>query len=114
MVNTRLRWTATPTLSLWLSGEYRSERFRSPDTATSRAKATTGDYRAYSLFHLGGAWQLSSQLTLNATVYNLLDQNFVEYAPYVSNTTTGAISYTNLYSNNQEPRRLWLSLGYTF
>ncbi len=56
----------------------------------------------------------SSQLNLNATVYNLLDQNFVEYAPYVSNTTTGAISYTNLYSNNQEPRRLWLSLGYTF
>jgi outer membrane receptor for ferrienterochelin and colicins len=85
-----------------------------PTPPPAAPRPPLGDYRAYSLFHLGGAWQLSSQLTLNATVYNLLDQNFVEYAPYVSNTTTGAISYTNLYSNNQEPRRLWLSLGYTF
>jgi len=114
MVNTRLRWTASGKLSLWLSGEYRSERYRAPDTATSTAKATYGDYRAYTLFHLGGAWQFSPQLTLNATVYNLLDKNFVEYGPYVSNTGTGAISYTNLYSNNQEPRRLWLSATYSF
>ncbi len=114
MVNTRLRWTASAKLSLWLSGEYRSERYRSPDTATSTAKATYGDYRAYSLFHLGGAWRFSPQLTFNATVYNLLDKNFVEYGPYVSNTATGAISYTNLYSNNQEPRRLWLSATYSY
>lgn len=113
MLNARLRWTATAKLSLWLSGEYRSERYRSPDTATSRAKATYGDYRAYTLFHLGGAYRLTPQLTLNATVYNLLDKNFVEYGPYVSNTATSAISYTNLYSNNQEPRRLWLSATYT-
>ncbi len=114
MANARLRWTASAWLSLWLSGEYRSERFRSPDSATSTAKATYGDYRAYTLFHLGAACQLTPQLTLNATVYNLLDRNFVSYGPYVSNTTTGAISYTNLYSNNQEPRRLWLSATYVF
>lgn len=114
MANARLRWTATSKLSLWLSGEYRSERYRALDTATSTAKATYGDYRAYQLYHLGGAYQVNSTLTLNATIYNLLDKNFVEYGPYVSNTSTGAISYTNLYSNNQEPRRLWLSATYTF
>lgn len=114
MANARLRWTTTPKLSLWLSGEYRSERYRSPDTATSLAKATHGDYRAYGLFHLGGSYQFSPNLTLNATVYNVLDKNFVDYRPYVSNTNTGAISYTNLYSNNQEPRRLWASVTYTF
>jgi len=27
---------------------------------------------------------------------------------------TGAIAYTNLYANNQEPRRLWLSVTTTF
>lgn len=114
MANARLRWTTTSKLSLWLSGEYRSERYRQPDTATSRAKATYGDYRAYTLFHLGGAYLLTPHITLNATVYNLLDKNFVEYGPYVSNTATNAISYTNLYSNNQEPRRLWVSATYTF
>lgn len=114
MINARLRWTATTRLSLWLSGEYRSERYRAADSATSRAKATYGDYRAYSLYHLGGAWQANSRLTFNATVYNLFDKNFVAYGPYVSNTATGAISYTNLYSNNQEPRRLWLSATYSF
>ncbi|GIL14586.1 MAG: exogenous ferric siderophore receptor [Chloroflexota bacterium] len=114
MANARVRWTATAKLSVWLSGEYRSERHRNPDTATSRAKATYGDYRDYELFHVGGAYQVSPQFALNATVYNLLDQDFVAYGPYVSNTQTGAIAYTNLYSNNQEPRRLWLSGTYSF
>ncbi len=114
MANARLRWAAASQLNLWLGGEYRDERYRSPDTATSTAKATWGDYRAYALFHLGAGYQLTPRLTLNATIYNLLDKNFVEYRPYVSNTGTGAISYTNLYNNNQEPRRLWLSATYVF
>ncbi len=114
MVNARLRWEATPTLSLWLNGEYRSGRYRPEDSATSRAKATYGDYRSYELFHLGGSYQLSKNVTLNATIYNLFDKDFVGYGPYVSNTNTGAISYTNLYSNNQEPRRLWASATFSF
>ncbi len=114
MANARLRWAASAQLNLWLAGEYRDERYRSPDTPTSTAKATWGDYRAYALFHLGAGYQLTPRLTLNGTIYNLLDKNFVEYRPYVSNTATGAISYTNLYNNNQEPRRLWISATYVF
>ena len=114
MVNGRLKWQAREGLSFWLSGEYRSDRFRRPDSATSTAKATYGDYRGYSLFHLGGSYDVSESVTLTATVYNLLDKDFVEYGPYVSNTGTGAISYTNLYANNQEPRRLWVSATYRF
>ncbi|GAB1489510.1 TonB-dependent receptor [Opitutaceae bacterium] len=114
MVNARLQWKATPRLNTWLSGEYRSERFRNNDSATSRAKATYGNYYAYELFHLGGSYAVTDRLTLNATIYNLLDKDFVSYGPYVSNTTTGAISYTNLYSNNHEPRRLWMTATITF
>ncbi len=114
MLNAQLRWTTTARLSLWLNGEYRSSRFRSPDSATSTAKATYGDYRASSQVHLGGSYQLSPQIILHATVYNVFDKDFVAYRPYVSNTTTGAISYTSLYRNNLEPRRLWLSATYTF
>ncbi|MDQ8179640.1 TonB-dependent receptor [Pelagicoccus sp. SDUM812005] len=115
MLNSRLKWNAGEDYSFWLSGEYRSERYRSPDrSSTSLAKDTWGNYRAYSLFHLGGDWEINESLTLNATIYNLFDKNFVDYRPYVSNTGTGAISYTNLYANSQEPRRLWLTATYSF
>jgi outer membrane receptor for ferrienterochelin and colicins len=114
MVNAALRWRATDRLNLWLRGEYRSERYRSEDSATSTAKATWGDYRAYEVFHLGGSYRLTDSVSVNATIYNLLDEDFVSYGSYVSNTGTGAISYTNLYANNQEPRRLWLSVNVDF
>ncbi len=114
MINARLRWDSNEALSLWLSGEYRSDRYRTEDSANSRAKATYGNYREYQLYHLGAAYKVSKNLTLNATIYNLLDKDFVEYGPYVSNVNTGAISYTNLYANNQEPRRLWVSATFSF
>ena len=114
MINARVRWVASSRSALWLSGEFRDERYRNPDSSTSTAKATWGDYRSYTLFHLGGSWQATPYLTLNATIYNLLDRDFVDYRPYVSNINTGAIGYTNRYANSQEPRRLWLSATYLF
>ena len=114
MLNGSVRWAATDRLNLWLRGEYRSERYRSEDSATSRAKATWGDYRAYEVFHLGGSYTVSDRVTIHGAIYNLLDKDFVSYGSYVSNTGTNAIAYTNLYANNQEPRRLWLSVTATF
>ncbi len=114
MVNGAIRWAASDALNLWLRGEYRSSRFRSEDSATSRAKATWGDYRSYSLFHLGGNFRVDDNLRLGLTVYNLFNKDFVTYGAYVSNVNTGAVSYTNLYANNQEPRRLWLNANLDF
>lgn len=110
MFNSRLRWEATDKLNVWLSGEYRSERYR----GTGADYDAFGDYKAYSLFHLGASYQATENLRFAATLYNLLDRNFVDYRPYVSNPTTGAISYTNLYRVNEEPRRLWLSATVLF
>lgn len=114
MVNGMVRWRATERLNLWARGEYRSDRYRDPDTAASTAKATWGDYRSYSVFHLGGSYRATERVAFNAAIYNLFDKDFVSYAPYVSNTATGAVSYTNLYANNQEPRRLWVSVNIDF
>ena len=114
MANGAIRWAAGDALNLWLRGEYRSSRFRSEDSATSRAKATWGDYRGYALFHLGGNVRVDENLRLGLTVYNLFNKDFVSYGAYVSNANTGAISYTSLYANNQEPRRLWLSANLDF
>lgn len=114
LVNANLNWQATDRLNAWVKAEYRSERFRRTSGATNLAYENFGDYKAFTLFHLGGSYQATDNLVLNATIYNLFDKNFIKYTPYVSNLNTGAISYDNRYNNNQERRRLWVSATYSF
>lgn len=117
MLNATLKWQATPELSTWVRGEYRSERFRARDTANSRPKEALGNYKAYTTFDLGASYQVTKQLTFNATVFNLFDKDFVDYQPYLSRRNASspwATSYANTYNNNIEPRRLWLSVNLGF
>jgi outer membrane receptor for ferrienterochelin and colicins len=109
--NARLRWQTTDKLSLWVSGEYRGERYRGTDTRG--IQAALGDYKAYQLYHLGGSYQASERLTFNATVYNLLDKDFVDFQEY-DDLVVGAPRYASAYSNIHERRRLWLSANVTF
>lgn len=113
MLNTRLDWQATDRLSAWLRGEYRSERFRRTEATRNFAYEAFGDYKAYSLFHLGGNYRVSENLDVSAAVYNLFDKDFIDYQPYTSNAA-GDIAFGNDYNNNQERRRLWLSATYSF
>ena len=105
MANADLRWNATDRLTAWLRGEYRSERFRSD----APARAALGDFKAYSLFHLGGAYDLNDRVTINATVFNLFDTDFVSLLPYGT-----PVAYAPEFANNQEPRRLWVSVTAAF
>ena len=105
MANADLRWNATERLTAWLRGEYRSERFRSDPPS----RAALGDFKAYSLFHVGGSFQVTERVTVNATIYNLLNKDFVRLLPYGS-----PVAYGAEYTNNQEPRRLWLSVKVDF
>ena len=68
-----------------------------------------GDFKAYSLFHLGGSYAVADNVTLSATVYNLLDKDFVDYRPYDNGNSFG-----NVYANSEEGRRLWLSATVDF
>ncbi len=104
-LNASLNWQATDRLSAWLRGEYSSERYR----GEGAARDALGDYRAYTLFHLGGSYAVNDRVTLNAVVYNLLDEDFVSLLPYGTPVVYGAE-----YANNQEPRRLWLSARVDF
>jgi len=105
MVNANLRWTPTERMNLWLRGEYRSARYR----GAGDAQTALGDYGAYSLFHLGGAYRIDDNLTVNAVVYNLFDKDFVSLLPYGT-----PVAYAPEYANNQEPRRLWVSVTASF
>lgn len=105
--NARISWDATEDVTLWLRGEFASERYR----GAGNAQDALGDYEAYALFHLGGSWSVRDNVSFNATIYNLLDEDFVEYLPYDNN---GSVAYSNAYAINQEPRRLWLSMNVSF
>ena len=105
MLNGNLRWAINDRLSAWVRGEYRSKRFRN-DAA---ARVVVGDFKAYSLFHLGGSYEVSRNVTLNATVYNLFNTDFVRLLPFGT-----PVAYAPEYTNNQEPRRLWVSVKVDF
>ncbi|MFC3078707.1 TonB-dependent receptor domain-containing protein [Phenylobacterium terrae] len=105
MINGRVAWRPTERLTAWLSGEYRSERYR----GEGAARDALGDYKAYELFHLGGSYQLTENVRLNAAVYNLFDKDFVRLLPYGT-----PVQYAPEYTNNQEPRRLWVGVNVEF
>lgn len=150
LANAKLDWQTTDRLSLWLKSEYRGERARFTSSYANLANAD-GSYstsqsiydtlgknaKAYTLFHLGGSYRATENLTLNATIYNLFDKDFVDgkayttySAPRYNNTgvlitpggAPGDPAYGTDFSHSgaattgivEEGRRLWLSANLTF
>nr|WP_232455571.1 TonB-dependent receptor [Sphingomonas sp. KC8] len=107
MLNGNVRWKIDAVASLWARAEIRSSRYR----GAGAAQDALGNYKGYELFHLGGALQITDQFRLAATIFNVLDTNYVEYLPHPSGATT---TYSSEYSNNQEGRRLWISATVDF
>ncbi|NWO08145.1 MAG: TonB-dependent receptor [Alteromonadaceae bacterium] len=127
----RLNWQATDQLDLWLSGEYRGERTRYTkikgqyDAEEQAIDNAVGELDAYALFHLGGVYRAAENVTLTATIYNLLDKDFLsgESYTYVENgdqETGWASDY--IYQSRgmarggtvEQGRRLWLSATVEF
>lgn len=126
MAHARLSWNTSERLTLWFKGEYRGERARFTDkyenlTAANKAlQDQVGDLKAYEVFHLGGSYRASENLTLNATLYNAFDKDFTKGKTYT--TSTGTTSWASSYiqaaqsttGTLEEGRRLWLSANLTF
>lgn len=108
MLNAKLDWKVTPQFSTWMRAEYRSSRYREDD----KARAALGNYRAYSQFHIGGNYRVNKQVSINAAIYNLFDKDFLRYASY--DNAGGVKTYSNLYNNMLEGRRLWISANVEF
>lgn len=107
MINGNLRWKPTDRLNTWLRTEIRSSRYR----GIGVEQTALGDYKGYALFHIGGSFDVMENFKLSAAVYNLLNTDFVSYLPYQNGN---AVAYGAEYTNNQEPRRLWLSATVDF
>ncbi|WP_312702919.1 TonB-dependent receptor domain-containing protein [Stutzerimonas nitrititolerans] len=140
LANAKLSWQTTDRLNLWLRTEYRGERARFTSkyenladagrysTSQSIYDALGKNTKAYTLFHLGGSFRASENVTLNATIYNLFDKDFVDGKPYTTysyarnGTLTTGTAYGTDYSHStagttgvmEEGRRLWLSANITF
>ncbi|KHL71064.1 tonB-denpendent receptor [Pseudomonas flexibilis] len=126
MLNASLNWNASERLTLWIKGEYRGERARFTDkyenlTAANQAlQDEVGDLKAYEVFHLGGSYKASENVTFNASIYNLFDKDFLDGETYT--TDTGAVGWASYYTQSaaattgtlEEGRRLWLSATVDF
>ncbi|WP_313315905.1 TonB-dependent receptor domain-containing protein [Stutzerimonas nitrititolerans] len=142
LANAKLNWQTNDRLNLWLKSEYRGERARFTSkyenlddnnrysTNQSIYNTLGKNTKAYTLFHLGGSFRASENVTLNATIYNLFDKDFVDgkayttysYANNTSTIPTLGTAYGTDFSHStagttgvmEEGRRLWLSANITF
>ena len=140
LANASLNWEANDKLNLWLNTEYRGKRSRFTSkyanlsdggkysTDQSIYNTLGSKTKAYTLFHLGGSYQATDALTFNATIYNLLNKDFVKGKSYTTYSydkngvqTTGT-AYGTDYTHSgksttgsiEEGRRLWMSATYQF
>lgn len=126
LLNAKLNWAATERLSVWLRGEYRGERTRftqsyaNLNTDDQIIDRQVGDMDAYELFHLGGSYRASDNVTLTATIYNLFDKDFLKGTTYIDSAgdTQWSSDYAHITRGTsgtiQEGRRLWLSATVDF
>jgi outer membrane receptor for ferrienterochelin and colicins len=111
MFNSTVRYLASRRLNTWLRIEARSSRTRGTAATARAATEQIGPFKGYGMAHLGVGYEVNKRVMLNATVYNLLNTDFLAYRSYVFNNAT---VYSSVYNNLQEPRRLWVSLTYMF
>ncbi|MBE2211753.1 MAG: TonB-dependent receptor [Xanthomonadaceae bacterium] len=108
MLNAMLNWQATPTLNFSLTGEARKDRYYGTDLSGNDQY-----YKDHALLHLGGSWQATDWLTINARINNLLDRDFI------SQTCTLAVTQDTFdcrddYAVKEQRRSFWISFNARF
>lgn len=122
MAHASLNWQATERLGLYFKGEYRGERARFTQRSAnlSEDERALGDLKAYEVFHLGGSYRASENVTLNAAIYNVFDKDFLTGRTYLD--SSGAQAWASDYTQTgrsttgtiEEGRRLWVSATFDF
>ncbi len=114
MANASLNWQISEVVSLSLIGEGRYDRYR--DTLVSNvggvSSSQTRYYEDYTIFHLGGSWDINPWLTVNARINNLFDKNFVSQScVLISDSDYNCVDD---YSTKDQRRSYWISLNAKF
>ncbi|WP_411850179.1 TonB-dependent receptor domain-containing protein [Stenotrophomonas sp. LGBM10] len=114
MANASLNWQINDAVSLSLTGEGRYDRYR--DTLVTNVGGVSTSqvryYEDYTLFHLGGSWNITPWLTLNARVNNLFDKDFVSQSCVL--ISDSEYNCVDDYATKDQRRSYWMSLNAKF
>lgn len=111
MANATLDWRATDAFNVFLTTEYRADRFDQVNATTNEALY----FEDSTVFHLGGSYKINDMFTINARVNNLLDEDFTSYKTTFTEENGSYIpSYRDDYNNKYKSRSYWLSLNTKF
>jgi len=111
MANASLNWQLNDAISLSLIGEGRYDRYR--DTILDASGASHNRYyQDYTIFHLGGSWDATPWLTVNARVNNLLDKDFVSQSCLL--ISQSEFNCVDDYATKDQRRSYWISLNAKF
>ncbi|MCI5105166.1 MAG: TonB-dependent receptor [Pseudomonadales bacterium] len=111
MLNSTLDWFVNDDLSLQLTLESRSDRYRGTD-----ANGNKQYYKPYDVLHLGGQYHFNEALTLSVRVNNLLDEDFTSFQTLFIEESPGVFEpdFIDNYNNKDKARNYWVSLNYNF
>jgi len=114
MANASLNWQVSEAVSLSLIGEGRYDRYR--DTLVSNVGGVSSSqvryYDDYTIFHLGGSWNINEWLTVNARVNNLFDKDFVSQSCVL--ISDSEYNCVDDYATKDQRRSYWISLNAAF
>lgn len=107
-------------IGVYLRGEFKANQIHTEGRVTTYKQlqdfrdanpGTSLYYKPYFLLHIGGNYNITPTIRLNAGIYNLLNHNFVDYSLYVVGKKQ---DYYNNYAYIQEGRRYFVSLNMDF
>lgn len=123
MANIRANWDMTDSVTVYLQGELRSDRYRGYDSIIEKPLY----YKNYSLLNLGASYEYSQLIRFNFRINNLLDRDFTTYSTtytdlnndgeYEYVTGRGAVSevlFTDDYNVKDKSRNVWLGMTVSF
>jgi len=114
MANASLNWQISDAVSLSLIGEGRYDRYR--DTLVTNVGGVSASqvryYDDYTIFHLGGSWDVNPWLTVNARVNNLFDKDFVSQSCVL--LSDSEFNCVDDYATKDQRRSYWISLNAKF
>lgn len=123
MANLWLNWSASDDLSIYLQGEFRSDRYRGYDSVTEQQLY----FENYSLFNLGANYKLTESVDLNLRINNLLDRDFTTYSTTYTDlngdgefeyvTGRGAVSevvFMDVHKVKDKARNFWFGVTISF
>lgn len=110
MFNTTLDWQANERVNMYLTANANSDRYYGLDDDGDETY-----YKDYVVFHLGGSYKVNDNLTFNARINNLLNEDFTSYSvKWKEENGAWTATKKDDYNVIHKARNIWLSVNTRF